>query len=197
MFTARLIHPRRIRPSRCRPTSTIDRNRRVAGEQTPGSELHAAMAPSSERMRDCISLHFAEISPSVIAVELLCLPAGKTSLLCACRSFSLSLRGGTERLPDLFSNAGGVGAGLAPFASGPEAERLECTSAKAALQQNAAKKKTRPIRAKADMIERPCFRNFSRVFPITRPEICVRFCGQTSAFEFTDRRVPDLISALG
>jgi hypothetical protein len=90
-----------------------------------------------------------------------------------------------------------VDAGLAPFASGPEAERLECTSAKAALQQTAAKKKTRPIRAKADMIERPCFRNFSRVFPITRPEICVRFCAQTSAVEFTDRLMADLISALG
>src|SRR5262245_3028889 len=151
MFTARLIHPRRIRPSRCRPTSTIDRNRRVAGEQTPGSELHAAIAPSSERMRDCISLHFEEISPSVIAVELLCLPAGKTSLLRAKKS-SLPPRGGTERSPALFSGTGVVGAGLAPFASGPEAERLECTSAKAALQHTAAKKKTRPIRAKADMI---------------------------------------------
>jgi hypothetical protein len=148
-------------------------------------------------MRDCSSLHFAEISPRVIAVELLGFPAGKTSRLCASRSFSLRLRGGTERSLDLLSRIGGVGAGLAPFASGPEAERLECTSAKAALQQTAAKKKTRPIRAKADMIERPCFRNFSRVFPITRPEICVRFCAQTSAVEFTDRLVADLISALG
>src|SRR5262245_42173450 len=197
MFTARLIHPRRIRSSRCRPISTIDRNRRVAGEHTPGSELHAAMAPSSARMRDCSSLHFAEISPSVIAVELLCLPAGKASLLCAKRSFSLPPRGGTERSPDLFSSTGGVGAGLAPFASGPEAERLECTLAKAALQQTAAKKKTRPIRAKADMIERPCFRNFSRVFPITRPEIYVRFCAQTSAVEFMDRLMAELISASG
>src|SRR5215510_6300558 len=151
------------------------------------------MAISSARMRDCSSLHFAEISPRVIAVELLGLPAGKTSLLCASRSFSLRLCGGTERSLDLFSRIGGVDVGLAPFASDPEAERLECTSVKAALQQTAAKKKTRPVRAKADMIERPCFRNFSRVFPITRPEIWVRFCAQTSAVQFTDRVVAILI----
>src|SRR5215510_9211237 len=130
------------------------------------------MAISSARMRDCSSLHFAEISPRVIAVELLGLPAGKTSLLCASRSFSLRLCGGTERSLDLFSRIGGVDVGLAPFVSDPEAERLECTSAKAALQQTAAKKKTRPVRAKADMIERPCFRNFSRVFPIIRLSCC-------------------------
>jgi hypothetical protein len=38
-------------------------------------------------------------------------------------------------------------------------------SANAALQQTAAKNKMRPVRATADMIERPYFRNIGRVFP--------------------------------
>src|SRR5262245_55677315 len=116
-------------------------------------------------MRDWSSLHFADISPKVMADELFDLPSGKASFLYASTSVAEMPRGGKKYSPDVFSETSGVAAVLAPFASGAEAERLGCILTMAAPQQIAAKREIRPIRAKEDMIERPCFRNFSRVFP--------------------------------
>ena len=136
-------------------------------------------------MRVWSSLHFADISPSVIEDELFDLPSGKASFLYASTSVAEIPRGGPEKSPDAASETSGAAAGLTLFASGAEADRLGCILTTAAPQQIAAKRDIRPIQAKADMIERPCTRTFCRVFPIPHPEICVPFCAQSFAVEFT------------
>ena len=62
---------------------------------------------------------------------------------------------GTEKSPDLLSNV--TGAVALALVSGAEADRPACISTKATLQQTATKSRKRPLRAIADMIERPCF----------------------------------------
>jgi hypothetical protein len=47
------------------------------------------------------------------------------------------------------------------------------------------------------MIERPCFRNVGRGFPIPFPEIYRAFCAQTFAVEFRIREPRDLIGRWG
>src|SRR5262245_1904988 len=138
-------------------------------------------------MRDWSSLHFADISPKVIAGELFDLPSGKASFLYASTSVAEMPRGGKKKSPEVFSETSGVAAGLAPFASGAEAERLGCILTIAAPQQIAAKREIRPIRAKEDMIERPLFPEFQSIFLIPNPDIYVPFCAQAFAVEFTCR----------
>src|SRR6516164_1954672 len=62
---ARLISPNRARPWCCRPSATIDKNRRAAEGQLPWSKRHAARVSCSTAMRDCSPSHFADNSARV------------------------------------------------------------------------------------------------------------------------------------
>ncbi|HYC16542.1 MAG TPA: hypothetical protein VEC94_05005 [Pseudolabrys sp.] len=128
-----------------------------------------------------------DISLAVIDDELSGLPVGKASLPRASKSVANVPSCGTEKSPDLLSDAACAPGPLFPFGSGADADWLERISVKAAAQQTATKKIIRPIRTKADMTERPCSRHVGRIFPIPCPAIYRAFCTQTFAVEFKIR----------